>query len=253
MREALSLTLSLLICSAGVLVACSSDDDPEPGFTQTGDGGSSGAAGGSGGSGGAGGQGGAAGALGAGQSGSGGGSQGGGGGSGGAGGQGGGGGQGGFCGDDPNEPNDNEVQARRLPGTDNDGIMSDCDAEDSVNGLLEGAEDEDWFFFEGQDDTCVEFGDNIQPHARVESGSPVEVCIFVKPADPDESDPATCAENGGTPSDELAGYAGCCGDEEARALFGSTGGDDRSDVRIRVSKLSGALCGAYRITFAYGN
>ncbi|MCU0683800.1 MAG: hypothetical protein MUF34_16430 [Polyangiaceae bacterium] len=252
MRYALPVTFSLLLGGVSVVVACSSEDDPEPGFTPTGTNGSSGAAGasaGAGGSGGQNGQGGGAGAPSAGQGGSGGGSQGG----GGAGGQGGSGGQGGFCGDDPNEPNDSALQARKLPGTDGDGIMSDCDDEDSVNGLLDGAADEDWFFFQGQDDTCFEFGDDIQPHARVEAGFPVEVCIFIQPTNSEESDPAVCAENGGTPNRELPGYTGCCGDREVRALFGSTGGNDASDVRIRVAKLSGALCGGYKIRFAYGN
>jgi hypothetical protein len=244
MRRALALSLGFLVLASGG-VACSGDD-PEPGFTPTGEAGAGGAAGGTGGA--SGGQGGGGGQGGKGQGGQGGAS---GQGAGGGSGQGGGAGQGAACDEDLNEPNDAALQARLVPGADGDGVMSDCDDEDSLSGLLDGPDDADWFFFAGKDDVCVEFGDNIGPHASLEvAGASAEVCIFVQPKA--EAGALACDEDS-EPSDELAGqgYTGCCGAAEARLTFGSSDTTDEGDVRIKVSKLSGAICGGYSLRVNY--
>ena len=245
MRRTLSLSLGMLVLGSSVFVACSSDDDPEPGFTQTGGNGGGGPASGAGGAhGGQGGRGGSGGGSSAGRAGAGGGSQ------GGGGGAAGGGGQGDVCGNDPNEPNENIVQARRLNGS-GDGKLSDCEDEESAPGLLGGEDDADWFFFTGVDDGCGL--DDIQPHVKLSTRTPfaAEVCVFVRPITK-ATEPAVCA-SGSVRNNEFdaGGYVGCCGATEARAEVGENFQNDETEVRIRVSKLSDALCGAYDIT--YGN
>ncbi|HEU4404101.1 MAG TPA: hypothetical protein VFS43_02230 [Polyangiaceae bacterium] len=239
MRRALTLTLGLLFFAAGTIVACA-EDDPEPGFTPTGGSGGSESAGNAGSAQGGGGSGGGGQAGGGPKAGSGG---------GGAGGQAGAGGQGAACGADANEPNENPLQARTAPGVDGDGTMSDCDDEDSLNGLLDGPEDEDWFRYTAIDNVCLEFGDNIGPHVRLGNGVSAEVCMFIKPG-PDAG--AIECDAGSEPSDELdgQGFVGCCSNTEARMTFGGGNSNDAGDVLMKVSKLSEGLCGAYTITFA---
>jgi hypothetical protein len=255
MRRPLTITLGLLLCASGAIVACA-EDDPEPGYTQTGGSGGSEASGGSsgtqGGSGSGGSGQGAGGSAGAGGSSSGG--QGGGGGTGGAG------GQGAACAVDANEPNNSPVQPTRVitaEGSDN--IMSDCDDEDSTRGLLDGSEDEDWFVFTGQDDSLCGSGDDVfdevlQPQARIDLPSSAEVCVFVKP----KNGTVSC-DSIAQPDDALigAGYTGCCNAGGARALLDGSKGlgdenDNGADVLIRVSKLSSdALCGAYELKYSF--
>lgn len=252
MRRPLTITLGLLLCASGAIVACA-EDDPEPGYTQTGGSGGSEASGGSagtqGGSGGSGGSGqGAGGSAGTGGSSSGG--QGG-------GGSGGAGGQGAVCAVDENEPNNNPVQSTAVVTVEgNDNIMSDCDDEDFTNGLLDGPEDADWFVFTGKDaGNCgiISFDGDMEPQARIESPSSAEVCVFVKPNNGD----VRCAGDE-RQDDELseAGYLGCCGEGRARAIIdGTLGGDPEddngADVRIKVSKLSTDLCGAYKLIYSF--
>jgi hypothetical protein len=243
MRAVTSLTFGLLLGAIGALAACSSDDsesEPEAGGT-------GGVAAGAGGA--QGGQGGRAGnPFNAGQGGAAGGGQ----GSAGQGsaGQGGAGGQGGFCAADANEPNDGFDEATPLSGG-GDTIISDCDDPESRAGLLDGGGDVEWFSFQGKDEVCAEFGDHVGPHVALSANLTAEVCVFVRP-DEGAGDLA-CAPDGGEGSDELSaeGYVGCCGARGARLTFGGAGSTDGGDVLIKVSKLAGANCGAFTITYEY--
>lgn len=165
------------------------------------------------------------------------------GGTGGSGGSGGSGGAGGGACTDKYEPNDTQGTARVID-TGGDGTISDCEPAQSLVANA-GLGNVDWYQFKGIDSACG--FDDIQPHARLTSGSGFWVCVYLKPKDSNAS-PA-CLK--GFKDSSLTGYYGCCSAIEARLKFGSNLANDEGHVVIKVENTAN-VCTAYSLQYAYG-
>jgi hypothetical protein len=88
--------------------------------------------------------------------------------------------------------------------------------------------------------------DDIQPYAKITTGSSLLVCVYLDPLN--GSEPPTCLK--GTKDTSIAGYYGCCSSTEARLKFGSNFADDEANVLIKVSGPS-STCMAYSMEYAY--
>jgi uncharacterized membrane protein YgcG len=172
----------------------------------------------------------------------------GGGGTGGAGGDGGAGADGGGGGElgctDPGEPNGQPSLATMLDAAD-DGVLSDCEAAQTIASVLSGAGDEDWYTYEGIDGPCP---NAIEPRAVVESTEALSVCVYLRPKG--SSAPPTCIE--GTPA-AFADFTGCCGDGGARLAFGALLQNDDATVLVQVSSATAPeACIDYDLTYQFG-
>ncbi len=159
------------------------------------------------------------------------------GGSGGTGGTGGGtGGTGASC-DDPDEPHDTESTSLYL------GAIDDCDSSgSSVDGVLDGTGDVDWFTFWGNDVSgCV-----VDPFASTTAN--VRLCVYAECA----SAQVSCGA-GSIAASPLGSLPGCClsGGGQLPVSLGCNGLDDSAMVYIRVDQPAQNQCLSYNVAYHY--
>lgn len=142
---------------------------------------------------------------------------------------------------DSYEPNDSQSSAKTID-TGGDGQISDCEGSQTLTANV-GAGNVDFYKFKGLDSLCG--FDNIQPYAKITTGSSLLVCVYLDPLG--SSDPPTCIK--GSADNSISGYYGCCSSTEARLQFGSNLADDEANVLIKVSGPS--ACTAYSMEYAY--
>ncbi len=147
------------------------------------------------------------------------------------------------CAVDGYEPNNSMDAAAALGDLDDDADPG------SVAGVLDHAEDEDWFTYNGFDTTTVT--PQVAPTRTLVADGSLRLCKFLRCPDALESTEVTCPDNA-----ELAmapgGEPGCCASEGfAMPDFNCAGGnDDSAQVWLRVDQ-AGAQCVEYTVTYEY--
>jgi hypothetical protein len=135
---------------------------------------------------------------------------------------------------DTDEPANDEKSAMNL------GAIDDCDGSgSSVDGVLDGKNDVDWFVFWGKDTLgCI-----VDPFAS--SGVKARVCVFADCAS------ATVSCSSGTIAASPLGRPGCCVSEggQISLSLGCNGIDDSASIYIRVDQAAQDVCQAYTVDY----
>lgn len=154
------------------------------------------------------------------------------------------------CSDGPNEgePNNSEATAKNL------GAISDDDNDgESINGVLTGSGDVDWFRYSGLD----EFGNVVDPTRLFNAMGSIRLCKFVQCKSPPQ-DPYVCP-GGSTPETSPDGRLGCCAfgnvvyssNPFSAEAFNCKGTDDGADIYIRVDNPNGLECVPYSVDYHF--
>lgn len=113
--------------------------------------------------------------------------------------------------------------------------MSDCDGNGyAISGELDGADDEDWFTYIGEDTGfCV-----VNPKVSTDAG--IRVCLYVDNAGAS----ITCRDS----SEETSpgGKPGCCGDGSAQ-VYPESGWDDGATMLVRAHQGASGQCTPYTL------
>jgi hypothetical protein len=135
------------------------------------------------------------------------------------------------------EPNDKAGAAKHL------GDFDTCKQAQSLALTMDGTAD--WFSFAGKTNPWGGFFCSaIEAQATVQSTVPVRVCYYLKPAS--EVSCPTGTEFGDDPVPP--GYAGCCGSNATRVIFGAADGQ----ALVSVAPASpGPACFAYTLSYQY--
>ena len=140
------------------------------------------------------------------------------------------------------EPNDQEARAVRLEST------NDCDGNGSgADGVLAGAGDADWFYYEGYDVGYC----RVNPTIDLAASSGVRVCTFF--ACVEGSADLTCPD-GTTAAESETGLPGCCGTGAFNVgeLNCVGTGYDAADVFVRVDRFDGDnACSDYSFEYHF--
>lgn len=155
--------------------------------------------------------------------------------------------------DDQWEPslnaNDTEATATALESA----PLGDCAPQEAVSGLLKGADDVDWYYYQGMDDTCI-----VNPRQLVaEASGEVRLCMFLECVDTAGATEFSCP----APTTEAMspdGRAGCCvtgldGDFEITDLNCTAGNDESAHVYLRVDDPAAteSTCTTYGLRYNY--
>jgi hypothetical protein len=144
----------------------------------------------------------------------------------------------------PGEPNATETTAFDL------GTIGDCDDQgDVVSGVLNGANDVDWYKFHGIDMSSL---CSVDPARALSSSGSVRICKFIQ-CDASESNNFTCP-SGSTPATSPIGRPGCCGsgDMDISLTCGSSQlNADDAMVYIRVDNPQSLPCASYTVAYHY--
>lgn len=142
------------------------------------------------------------------------------------------------CDADDAEPNNTEEAATVLPDIDDsDGSGS------TLSGVLEGAEDTDWFSYGVADGGLA----ILDPNRTLTMDGPVELCKFYR-CNTSEAMPAGCGA--GARADVLFdGTSGCCATDQNVAInVECEGGDDSGTVFVRLSTTADE-CVSYSVDY----
>jgi hypothetical protein len=145
------------------------------------------------------------------------------------------------CADDETEeePNDSEATARDL-GTIND----DDDKGASFTGVLNGADDADWYKYHGVDN----FPYTVDPTRTVSFMMAARICKYAQCEN--DSDPSVTCPGSTTTDTSPDGRKGCCGSGGFSIGIDCTGMDDNATVYIRIDEAS-ADCVPYSVMYHY--
>ncbi len=143
------------------------------------------------------------------------------------------------CNDDgPGEPNEDQTMAHAMPGID------DCDGSgSSVQGVLTGASDKDWYRFNGEDTFSCREDVVVSVSGDVAS----TLCVYVKCMEDSGSTEVTCDE--GSSATGAGGFPGCCGNS-VDISPDCSGTDEAITVYISLESTE-AICSPYTITYHY--
>jgi hypothetical protein len=146
-------------------------------------------------------------------------------------------GAGGACVDDGPEPNETEATATDL------GLISDCNADVTLDGVLAGA-DVDWYKYSGSDDFGISC--SVDPYRSIMADGQVRICKFF------ECDglSVTCPM-GSTVEVSPDGRDGCCGLNNLDISINCSGISDDATVYIRLDKPPAFQCVDYAMSYHY--
>jgi hypothetical protein len=146
-------------------------------------------------------------------------------------------GAGGGC-DVSDEPNDSEATAKTLPA------INDCDGNGSnLVGTLDGADDVDWFRYQGSDD----FGCVVDPTRALTADGGLRLCKFAECLSGVAE--VTC-ENGSTPAVSPKGNPGCCHSQGFGIDIDCPGIDDDAIILMRLDQ-GQSPCVGYTVAYHY--
>jgi hypothetical protein len=131
--------------------------------------------------------------------------------------------------------------------------VDDCAPEEPVSGLLDGADDVDWYSYQGADSSCI-----VNPRQHVSNASAsVRLCAFLACVDSSAGTFFTCP-SGTVESQSPDGRSGCCGtgtdvDIEFNDLDCMSSNDDSAFVFLRVDDPAGdpTTCTSYTLRYTY--
>ncbi|MBW2523584.1 MAG: hypothetical protein JRI23_05390 [Deltaproteobacteria bacterium] len=145
--------------------------------------------------------------------------------------------------------NDTENNATTL----SDGTVEDCAEQQAVVGLLDGADDVDWYTYLGSDGSCI-----VNPlHLVEQATAPVRLCVFLECVDTASATFFTCPA-GTTEATSPDGRAGCCitGTDESFELGDlscTSSMDDSAYVYVRVDDpaATASTCARYSVRYGF--
>jgi hypothetical protein len=148
--------------------------------------------------------------------------------------------------DDPAEPNEVEQDADLVQAD----PIGDCDGDGHVlGGIIDGAQDVDWFVYQGNDGICV-----VNPSGELSADLPgARLCVFIECLQGDTEFgpcPATASED--TSPD---GLPGCCStsslDLDGFNCTGTTSEDLWVYMRVDQPGGPSGVCNSYTVTYHY--
>jgi hypothetical protein len=139
------------------------------------------------------------------------------------------------------EPNEDEDSAFVLPAID------DCDKNgSSVDGILNGSTDKDWYKYTGTDGSCV-----VDPTRDVTTVGPIRICKFFACLD---GTPSFDCPSGTTQETSPTGRPGCCSNQgfTVNMNCGAAGlGNDSADVYMRIDTSKQDACLKYTLKYHF--
>ena len=144
------------------------------------------------------------------------------------------------CTDTGEEPNESEAEAI---ARDREPPLA-CDYRDTFGGVLDGADDADWYRVRGSDTRAGGCGHRVSVDV-----TGARVCIFPRCATTDTPDSVGCRVGVETTSPE--GRDGCCAtatDAELEVVC-TTGSGTLTDFFVRVADADANACVSYRVTY----
>lgn len=137
------------------------------------------------------------------------------------------------------EPNDTQTIAWNL------GMISDADtAGQTFCGVLSGANDEDWFTYDGNDDLFSE----VDPFQSISNGTKGRLCAFFKCKSGTTS--LSCSNNS-KPETAPDGTNGCCSTSPFPVTLECSSVNDHARVWFRIDNPDANACIPYQIGFHY--
>jgi hypothetical protein len=146
------------------------------------------------------------------------------------------------CYDTTSEPNESEANPTAL------GDMKDKDDAKTIEGILDGATDKDWYLYIGRDSATGW----IDPGVEISGGSvPVRVCLFASCLNGLGKTEVEC-NDGSEASISPSGLPGCCsyGDYEIDLNCASTANDEAA-MYIKVYTEMEDVCEPYSVKYWY--
>lgn len=144
------------------------------------------------------------------------------------------------CEDHGAEPHDNQETAQNL------GQIDDNDASGgTVCGTLRGANDIDWFTFNGKD----ALGNYVDPFRSLvtQSGEGARLCVYLACS----NQPTTLDCKGSSPATAPLGQPGCCDGGTVAPSLNCDGLDDGAKVWIRVDNPQKLACVPYQLDYHF--
>jgi hypothetical protein len=139
----------------------------------------------------------------------------------------------------PDEANNSEVAAHDL------GSITDCDETGgTVQGLIHGPSDIDWYRYKGSDTpSCV-----VDPASTLLASKPLRLCVYFDCISGTSLVPCSSPTTTATSPD---GRSGCCG-QSAVSLFPTcVTGDDSAFVYMSIDDPSGDTCVNYTLSYHF--
>jgi hypothetical protein len=144
------------------------------------------------------------------------------------------------------EPNESETTAYRLKAA----AIDDCDGSgDTINGVIAGFQDVDWYFYEGDDG----IGCSVDPtRSLTQSESGLRICKYFECISGDTE--VDDCPSGTTPALSPENRPGCCGTSGFDVGLNCGGTlDEHAYVYIRIDQPGGnlATCNGYSLDYHY--
>jgi len=137
---------------------------------------------------------------------------------------------------DAHEPNESEAEAAAL------GTLTGCGGGSSVDGMLDGAVDVDWFSYSGDDVAAC-----IAPLRAITASAGLRLCKYA--ACRTGNTTVTCLD-GSTAAMSPGGLDGCCHSQGFGMTVACTGGEDDATVYLSLDQAA-AACVTYTLSFHY--
>lgn len=148
------------------------------------------------------------------------------------------------CVDNGAEPNQNEQQAWNLGN-----ISDDDDDEDSINGVVDGPFDPDWYKYHGADQSLTV----VDPSRTLTTTGPIRLCKFVD-CDNGEQANFTCPA-GAQSATSPDGRPGCCSGGgftiDDLVCGGSQFNSDDATIFIRIDNPMATPCPSYTLKYHF--